>query len=143
MVRNTLIELGSLITTVGVKLLAAHVDLGMFYFQLLNFAHCEFQNWKIYVVIQPWTQLWNVVILVLLIFQYFLSDLANQFVTFWFLLQIQAGAKQHKQPIPAKQCFTCKKVTTIMKQCACKTISYCSKECQVKDWKRHKGEHVG
>ena len=39
-----------------------------------------------------------------------------------------------------RACATCKKVMR-MKECRqCRRISYCSRECQKKDWKRHKGE---
>jgi hypothetical protein len=39
------------------------------------------------------------------------------------------------------QCFTCKKDNSELKKCSnCLSISYCSKECQRNDWKRHKLE---
>lgn len=37
-------------------------------------------------------------------------------------------------------CHTCGKNTKCKKCGKCKEVSYCSKECQKKDWKRHKNE---
>ena len=40
-----------------------------------------------------------------------------------------------------KSCWHCKKQSTCLKQCAdCIGIFYCSRECQVTDWKQHKTE---
>lgn len=37
-------------------------------------------------------------------------------------------------------CFTCgKRSGTIMSTCTCGLITYCTRECQSQDWKRHKG----
>ena len=37
-------------------------------------------------------------------------------------------------------CGFCKDSKKQLKSCVCKTVSYCSKECQAKDWKAHKPE---
>ena len=37
-----------------------------------------------------------------------------------------------------KQCNTCQKTGEDVLSCVCKTVQYCSKECQKKDWKTHK-----
>lgn len=34
-------------------------------------------------------------------------------------------------------CPVCKNINRRVKKCQCKMISYCSKECQKKDWKNH------
>jgi hypothetical protein len=43
--------------------------------------------------------------------------------------------------IPVRQCRTCHVRSLEMKRCKiCKNVFYCTKECQVDDWNRHKAE---
>jgi MYND finger len=46
-----------------------------------------------------------------------------------------------KMTSPINSCSYCKKQSEILKQCAnCINVFYCSRECQVSDWKYHKTE---
>jgi hypothetical protein len=49
------------------------------------------------------------------------------------------GGNTDTQQTNIPTCNTCNKIDEKLKKCTrCKTMFYCSKECQVKDWKKHK-----
>ena len=44
-----------------------------------------------------------------------------------------------REPLVPKICSSCELVTDTLRKCGkCKTVSYCSKECQTVDWPSHK-----
>jgi hypothetical protein len=39
---------------------------------------------------------------------------------------------------PLTRCACCRKRQAVMKECPCRAASYCSKQCQLRDWGKHK-----
>jgi len=48
--------------------------------------------------------------------------------------------KNNPDKITSRVCNVCNKLSQTCKKCACRTIYYCSTDCQKADWKRHKNE---
>ena len=77
-----------------------------------------------------------------------LSILRQQIPSFTHGMTTQDPSSTSSSAIPCSRelrmdmCFSCKKKDTKLQLCSnCKFITYCSKECQIEDWKeRHKHE---
>jgi len=50
------------------------------------------------------------------------------------------NVKQEFPSYPTKSCFVCKSTGNTKRCSKCKSISYCGKDCQYKDWERHRTE---
>jgi len=51
---------------------------------------------------------------------------------------VKSLGSNHKGMEKYRWCSVCRQVKDECKWCVCKTVRYCGKECQTKDWKEHK-----
>ena len=62
-------------------------------------------------------------------------------VEWWGTVELGYELDDHSLPAPPVVCFACRVTIPVLelKRCAkCRVAAYCSRECQVSDWKRHK-----